>query len=91
MADFDKDPDAVLDYVYDWEEWLGSDTISTSTFLISGPDSDLTEDSKSHTDTAATVWLSGGTTGVAYKVTNRIVTAEGRTADRTAVFRINDK
>ena len=28
---FTKDPDAVLDYEFDWSAWLGTDTIATHT------------------------------------------------------------
>lgn len=77
---FFKDPNAVLDYTIDWSTWLGSDTISSSDWVV---DSGITENSASNTTTAATIWLSGGTAGTAYAVTNRIVTAGGRTEDRT--------
>jgi hypothetical protein len=78
-----KDPDSVLDYTLDWSAWLDDDTIVTSTFLV---DSGLTKDSDSKTTTTTTVWLSGGTAGTNYGITNRITTTAGRTADRT--FRI---
>lgn len=80
MQAFVKDPDSVLDYTVDWDSWLSTDTISSSDWVI---ESGITEDSASNTTTTATVWLSGGTAGTRYKVTNRIVTAEGRTADRS--------
>lgn len=79
-----KDPDAVLDYQHDWSTWLGADTISTSTWTASG----LTVDSDSNTTTTATVWLSGGTTGQVVTVTNRVVTAGGRTEDIELVIRV---
>lgn len=73
-----KDPNAVLDYTVDWEDWLGSDTISSSDWIVSDG---ITEDSASDTNTTATIWLSGGTAGRTYTITNRIVTAGGRTQD----------
>ncbi len=78
-----KDPDSVLDYTIDWSAWLGDDTIATSTFLVSDG---LTKNSDSKTTTMTLVWLSGGTAGNNYSVTNRIVTSSGRTADRS--FRV---
>jgi len=77
-----KDADAVLDYTIDWGstgDWLGSDTISSSTWTA---DSGITIDSSTNTTTTTTVWLSGGTAGATYTVTNRIVTVAGRTEDR---------
>lgn len=85
---FTKDPDAVLDYVNDWSAWLVDDTISSSQWIAP---TGITVDSDSFTDTTATVWLSGGTVGTFYSVVNRIVTAAGRTEDRTLHFRVKEK
>lgn len=75
-----KDPDAVKDYSVNWATWLGADTIQTSTWVVP---SGITEDSNTNTDTTATIWLSGGAAGQVYALTNRIVTAGGRTEDQT--------
>lgn len=75
-----KDPDAVLDYQFDWTAWLDGDTISSSSWVVPAG---LTNDADVNTTATATVWLSGGTAGSAYDVVNRIVTAGGRTEDRT--------
>lgn len=78
-----KDPDDVKDYMVDWSDWLGTDTISTTAWTIS---SGLTKDSDTNSSTGATIWLSGGTAGDTYQLSNRITTAGGRTADRTFVI-----
>lgn len=89
MADvFVKDPDETLDYVRDWSAVLGDDTISDSTWTA---DTGITVDSDSHTDTAATVWVSGGTAPDRYGITNRITTTGGRTLDHTLYFLIRSK
>lgn len=80
---FRKDPDAVLDYLVDWAAWLDGDSIATSTWVVP---SGITKDSSTATTTTAMIWLSGGTTGVSYSLVNRIVTAAGRTDDRTIVI-----
>jgi hypothetical protein len=82
---FPKDPNSVLDYTVDWydEGWLGIDTIATSTWIVP---TGLTNIAESHTTKIATIWLSGGTAGTNYEVTNRITTAGGRTDDRTIVI-----
>ena len=85
---FTKDPDAVLDYAIDWSRWLGSDTIQTSTWTVP---SGLTEVSSEHTSTTVTIWLSGGTAGQTYTVTNRIVTAGGRTDERSIYIRVEQR
>lgn len=85
---FLKDPDAVLDYQIDWSAWLGSDTIATSTWTVG---TGITMDGHTSTTKTATVWLSGGTVGTSYSVTNRIVTALGRTDERTIQITVKNK
>lgn len=86
-----KDPDAVLDYSIDWEAWLDGDVITGSTWLIGGSGSDMSVDSDSNSNTATTVWLSGGAMGRSYDVTNRIVTSAGRTDDRTICVSVRQR
>lgn len=101
MADsFLKDPSAVLDYRFDWaaltngtgeSDWLASgETISTSTVTAA---SGLTVDSSSivSSSTAVIAWLSGGTAGQSYTVTNRVVTSGGRTDERTITVKVTDR
>lgn len=78
-----KDPEAVLDYSFDWSRWLDGDTISSSTW---DADDGITVDSDAFGENISTVWLSGGEAGQFYKVTNHIVTAAGRESDRTMVL-----
>lgn len=87
---FYKDEDAVLDYMWDWSDWLAaeSDTITSSTFIVP---IGITKASDTHTGTTATVWLSGGTSQQSYFVTNRIVTSGGRTNDKTERIVVNDQ
>ena len=85
---FKKDPQAVLDYQIDWSDWLGSDTIDVSTWIV--PEG-LALETDSNTTTTATVWLSGGTARRNYNVTNEIVTAGGRTDDRTITIKVVDR
>lgn len=88
MPAFTKDPNAVLDYTLDWSDWLETDTIAASTWVV---DAGLTKASDSFTPTSTTVWLSGGTAGRVYEALNRIVTAGGRTADRVLIIRVLDE
>ena len=87
---FTKDPDAVLDYSVDWTTWLGGDEIASSEWLLEeGAEIEVASDSKTATKT--TVWLRGGNAGATYLVTNRIVTAGGRTDDRTISVKVEDR
>ena len=95
-----KDPDAVLDYKFDWKaetngngdsDWLASgETIST--YEITVPDG-ITKDSdaKTDTNTSVTVWLSGGTAGVDYEVACEIVTSASRTDERTGKVPVRER
>ena len=94
--DFIKDPDAILDYRFDWSSWLqNGDTISSCQFIVSpgitvgnGSNGAL---APTNTTTNATVWLIGGTAGQVYTVTSRIVTSQGRTDDRTITIRVQNR
>ena len=83
-----KDPDSVLDYQFDWPDWLGTDTISSALMIV---ESGLTKDSEAHAATTHTVWLSAGTAGTAYIVTSRVVTAAGRTVDRSITIYVSER
>ena len=80
-----RDPDSILDYSIDWTEWLATttDTISASTWIIPTA---LSTTNNSFGTATTIVWISGGTAGEVYDVTNRIVTYGGRTEDRTIEF-----
>ena len=80
-----KDPDDVVDYDMDWSDWLGTDTISTSIWTFTAAaTAGLVQDSKSNTTTVTKIWFSAGTAGN-WEITNRVVTAGGRTKDMRRV------
>ncbi len=86
---FIKDPEAVLDYAFDWSEWLATgETISSYTITV---ETGLTNDSDSESSGIVTVWLSGGTADNEYDVACRIVTNAGRTDERTITIRVRNK
>lgn len=78
-----KDPADVADYQIDWSAIIDTDTIATSTWTAAG----FTIGATSNTTTTATVWLSGGPTGV-QSITNRITTAGGRTFERSVTMTV---
>ena len=83
-----KDPEAKLDYGFDWSDWLDGDTLNGSTWVVP---TGLTEVSNNYSNTITAIWLSGGTLGETYKVVNRITTAGGRQDDRTLTVIIRNK
>jgi hypothetical protein len=87
MAVFKKDPNAVLDYTVDWGPYLTplADTIASVTWITSAG---LTKVSQINTTTTATAFVSGGVLDTTETLTCRIVTAGGRTDDRTLSLKI---
>lgn len=84
-----KDPNDIADYVVDWSDVLGTDTITTSTFTVPGG-SGLTINSQALSGTqAAVVFLAAGNLGD-WGVLNRIVTAGGRTLDQTIMLLVKE-
>jgi len=87
-----KDPDATLDYVFDWDDWLTPlvDTIASVEFVLSDG---LTSVAESSTATTATIFVSGGVAGEVEEITCRITTnsTPPRVDDRTAFLTINER
>ena len=79
---YKKDPNATLDYSFDWGPYLTplGDTIVTVEWVLSPG---LTKVSQSNTTTTATVFVSGGVLEETETLTCRITTAGGRIDDRT--------
>jgi len=87
-----KDPDARLDYTWDWTDWLiGADTISTVTLAYIPNDASLTIETPVIAGGTAIVMISGGNLGKTYAVTAHLVTSEGREDDRTRLIRICER
>lgn len=83
-----KDPDEVKDYGIDWSPLMVDDAILTSDWSV--VDGTVVIDSNSHTDTATTVWLSGGVEGDVHLL-NRVTTGGGRTYDQTVKLKVKTK
>jgi hypothetical protein len=99
---FVKDPVETLDYDRDWKYkdeasrtaagtgngWLATgETITTSTWAVPTGITQTTP-APSHTDGLAKIWLTGGTDGVDYTLTNTVVTNTGRTGKRSITIQV---
>lgn len=79
MSIFVKSPNATLDFGFDWSDWLDSgETIEASSWSVP---SGLTNVGDSFSTTQTKIWLSGGTAGTEYTVTNTIETTESATEE----------
>lgn len=94
LKDFVKDPQAKLDYKIDYQSngYLESgETLVESTWSV--PEG--LEQGDPHPDEMSsfvtTIWLSGGTEGLEYQVTNHIVTSLDRTDDRSITVRVEQR
>lgn len=86
MASFVKDPEEVLDYTLDWSEYLpAGDTVASATWTVPDGITESTAPGHQHNVNGArtTIWLAGGSEPKDYLITCRIVSAQGRQADRT--------
>ncbi len=82
-----KDPDDVLDFSVDWTDvlTLDDDTVASVAWTIPAG---LTNTQELNAAGVTAVWLSGGVIGERYEVGCRMVTAGGRTYDRTIALSV---
>lgn len=87
-----KDPDAIVDYTFDWSEWLTTDTIVSATITIADSVT-MVKNSQAIVDSnqSVRIWLSGGAARDRAAVSCKIVTLEGRTDERTFYIRVRDR
>lgn len=85
-----KDPNALLDYSFNWAAYLApiGDTISSAVFVLS---EGLVQTNSFFSTTAAAVWVTGGTVGTTARVTCRITTTSGRVDDRSVFLKIVER
>ncbi len=90
MSEFIKDPNAVLDYQWNWSEWLvPADSIVAATVTTNSDD--LSVNTVNVVGSIVTAWLSGGVAGVNYRVTCRVESADGRIDDRSISLRVRER
>jgi len=80
---FVKDPQAKLDYVWDWTVWLAGDKITGVSIIMP---TGLTSNEYTYTDNTVTAWLEGGTAGNNYLVPCKITTNSGRIDERSILI-----
>jgi hypothetical protein len=94
----EKDPDAVLDYPFDWTDWLADIGDSIASAVIEcEPADDSSTLANPQTDVSATkvtAWLGGGTVGKTYRVTCHITTSHtpvARKDDRSIFIKVKEQ
>ena len=76
MSNFIQCPGSRLDYTVNWTDWLEEGDELTASTWSSSPQ--ITFESATFTGVQATAFITGGTAGVTYTVTNSITTTAGR-------------
>jgi hypothetical protein len=99
--EIEKDPDAILDYTFDWSAWLDDDSISAASPAIADSDTMTLADETDHASIPSAgysivgdtviVWLKGGAARDRAAVTCTITTDGGRTDDRTVYVRVRER
>jgi hypothetical protein len=89
IKNFPKDPDAILDFEFDWADWLQSgETIASYTITV---ESGIVNESDAESSGMVTVWLSGGTDGMNYIIACEIVSSDSRTDERSMRILVADR
>ncbi|MFC7048902.1 hypothetical protein [Emcibacter nanhaiensis] len=96
MTVFLKDPSAVVDFSIDWgADYLqaGEDILASSWSIFPDDgDSSLAIDQEAGPETGVTaVFVSGGQSGVIYRLTNHISTSQGRADERSLTIRVEQQ
>lgn len=90
MSDITHDPNARLDYAWDWTSWLeAGETITAHTVTASGAGA-VTVQSSSVIGGKVVAWVTGGTKGKAF-LTVHITTSAGRQDDRTITLSVQER
>jgi hypothetical protein len=77
---FFKDPEAILDYSWDWTDWLGPEEVITTQDVVA---EGVLAETPTCSGGIVTCRLSGGTIGVSASATCHITTSAGQADDRT--------
>lgn len=89
MQTFEKDPAAVLDYGFDWRNWLAA--AETITAHIVTVEEGITLGSTSESGGVVTAWISEGTADTRYRVACLITTSAGRTDERSFTLSVLER
>jgi len=86
---FKKDPSSILDYAFDWSDWLASgETIASVSWTVPAG---ISAEDYDETETLTTVWLSGGTADTDYNIACKITTSAGRVDERTMTIKVRQR
>lgn len=92
MAQYLKDPAAVIDHAIDWGGYPGGQTIAASDWHVVPQETDGVAVVASAFDASrASVRIGGGIAGHVYAVTNRVTLSDGQVNERSTGFRVEER
>lgn len=80
IPSFIKDPQAVLDFNWDWSGWRGANESIVSQTVVAA--AEITVESSSIVGKAVAAWISGGYVNTSHVIACTITTSAGRTETR---------
>lgn len=95
-----KDPEADLDYTFDWTDWLAAASDPPDYLLAGGAGAEAFIEAGTstavvgtilHDASKVTIWVSGGEVGEQARLTCRIHTNGGRDDDRSVFLKIKSR
>lgn len=88
----EKDPDAELDYTFNWKEWLNGGTLNTVNCAWVTSAANIAIINQSHESTGeSTVRVGGGVDGESYEIVNYIENERGEKDNRTLLVTVREK
>lgn len=93
MAMVVKDPDARIDYEFDWAAAYpdGQAVVASGWAVAPDRDDGIKVAAAAHDLTRATVTLTGGVAGHVYRVTNRVTLSDGQIDERSMTVRAEER
>jgi len=93
-----KDPQAKLNYAIDWSDWLGADTITSSTWAVTSFSTSTVDtttlavnSSSISANTTTIAVVTGGTSGNIYNLTNKVWTNNSLIERRSFRVKVEDR
>lgn len=93
MAMVVKDPDARIDYEFDWAAaYPDGQAVVESGWTVAPADAGgIAVAASAHDLTRATATLAGGVAGHVYRVTNRVTLSDGQIDERSMTVRVEER
>lgn len=88
-----KDPEAILDYQFDWRQWMQPDEVIVGNPVVTAEGLNLNPNGHFTLviNNVVTFWLSGGISGGEYPVSCLITTNQGRTDERSFILNVTPR